>query len=1094
MKLTIQCQCGKRYSVASEHAGKALKCAACGARVTVPSAPDTSPPVVPTRRERSARPAAAPEPVRSKAMRIGGAIAAVVATVAVIMIIMAGQSGTSNTPLSTAGSNKPISVQKDGEASKSQSTSPLVRHAGAPLELMTPAPKDPLADPAPPAEVWGKRGAFDLGFKDVPIDACTPRPEGELQPGWTITRIQTTTSFRFSDDIMPHYGLIASSRQSPIFEVAGGRKLGEFVHDDADGRSPRWSAISPDGLVFARQSADVGSKIEIFSTLTGERRHPFSPPRESIAAAFISSHRLVVHLDLFEGKRELVMYELRGEPVEIGRISPFDGKFSAWSANRKLLASMGTRDELSIYDMVAGYLVAQKKNWNAPRTHRVQAMAFSNDGRTVGALIEGSSSQRYVRELDLTNGQMSDVPLLAMQGMAEFRSASFHYMPDDQSWLLDGNQVIDRATGRFLLQIVPPGGRAGSISTVRPVSQNHAVFERHFSQRVDGEHGQDLNFVELSLEKIPWDAIAAARASMAAKLPDQGGKTIAKTPDPVKPKPTPSLPTPAPPVSSPKPGDNDRSIAWQYTPRLIDLAVPAPALKARTWKLVTPVTNIVRVQALGAAGEQAMLYCRESLGRGMLGSRRASDFRWWVEHAVPAAGGAGTGTKFTLPEGAIPLDATNDGQHVGIIHTATTKAMEFTVLPLDEAERGNAITFKPFETTGRKSSDLGLGLSGDDRGIHHAAFAEDDRVILINGSQRNASVWNWRKPAQLWTQKQAGKLLAIAPGGDAFATQMDLRHVHLIATDTGAVLGEIHLPIAGMQVPSVRGAFHPRGDRIALHLADDLENRVVIADLNTGQIKQSLDLPKPAPNASQFGPRMRWLGDDHLLIDGMLVHLPASRVVWRYNMSSLAAWDMTGSGTELWGLATEGKTSTLVVASQPDDTVMRAIQTAPPPPRALFTRDTPLRLDIDCPGDIPDAVAKLTEALNARGFKIDPAAKATLMIRSAVTPTGKQNSYLARRSGERFEIDENRITVQSTLSNAQGELAWSDKLEYLAGAGEDIRLDNREEYVLELGRRWVAQAHGYVTTLRIPGSVHAPGNWFAGETTFTPMGMKHKLK
>jgi len=473
MPIEVTCDdCFHSFRVRDEHAGKSIKCKECGAKMRVPEGEDELP--EPARRSSTKSKKSSSRRSKSSGnssvLLFAGIGGLAVVAVAVVLVLV-----TSRGP------------QAGAAVADAQAPPPMT--PANPLAVPAATPATPLAGPAAtPATAAG-----------TPVAAAIPTipPAGNAVPAvanlpatdntWQVVPDPLPPAFAWPEKVdlnipIPGDGdlLLCPSSHSPfvafgfkayesqgaqMWNLATGKQTGEIK-----GKVPNASAraISPDGKYLAIRvlEKDVYNKMELWSFESGQMIRRLSEPgaRTIPLMDFGPAGTLVclAHVDV-NGKLTLrfTLWDIaKGTIVrQFAPIGHLSHHHHAFSPGRRYFASLGSDNEVQVYDLATGKLAGAVK---LPRRSDLESsfspecLRFSPDGNQLVALVSGSAETR-IMVIDVKTGKHDPeldcaFPghlLLTIDGGSSYQGPKLDCLPN-RTFLIAGSLWVDGDTGRVV--------------------------------------------------------------------------------------------------------------------------------------------------------------------------------------------------------------------------------------------------------------------------------------------------------------------------------------------------------------------------------------------------------------------------------------------------------------------------------------------------------------------------------------------------------------------------------------------------------------------------------------------------------------------
>jgi hypothetical protein len=508
MSLVVKCSCGKSLQAKEEHAGKRVRCPACGTILMLPapaaraddpldlgdldlSNPALAGPTLPAKPalQPLGRTYAPPKPTGSLSghvvlwvlLAVGGGIGLLVMFVVVGGFLWFAASRKAAVappvpptfPATQAPAPQPVAPAAD------RLVTPAVSADAVPWEVQADPPRQPL--------VWP-----DQPNVDIPIRAGKDRV---LFPATPSPFVVVGMNISGGDGVQ-------------VWDLVQQQKAGELLEPVKDGNI---AAVSPDGQFLAVKAADPKhyGKLQLLSFRTGRtvREIECEDPKVHLQTLDFLSPTLVV-TQAFGATDQGYRYAISVWDVTAGnRLAdmPTDstyqkGKMAISPGGRYLATVAG--DKLLAYDLQAGRLAGRLalKPLLGDRLGALFGMSFSPDGRQL-AVVMGSTNSQVVL-FDFAAGTVADQLELAGKPptSSAYRGAAVEWL-DDKGWCLFGGTIIDRATRRAVWNLVLP--ITDSLTPRRTLPTGWIAATGPYASK------------RMKFTPIPWDKIQAGLAALA---------------------------------------------------------------------------------------------------------------------------------------------------------------------------------------------------------------------------------------------------------------------------------------------------------------------------------------------------------------------------------------------------------------------------------------------------------------------------------------------------------------------------------------------------------------------------------------------------
>ncbi len=330
-----------------------------------------------------------------------------------------------------------------------------------------------------------------------------------------------------------------------VWNLVSGKKTG-LIEGNWNGRTD--PKVSPDGKLVACKvvALNVAPKIEIWSFETGQLVKTLQVDELPIFAPyfdFADDSRLVVYTFGASGgqatpgqavitpaiiggaaaPRAEFVKRIRVWDVASGAAtlnvaidsSSINDKGFALSPTGKYLCVSDGDNVVFVFDLQSAEPVAKIK---LPRRAAVsmftlKELAYSPDGSAIAALLDAGQESLIV-VTDAATGEQTELPFPgSLAGVSSYRGPKLEWLADGSGWLIEGEKLVDRASGRLVWEFERAAGAQASIS-------RHVVPNGLLHASVKGR-ARELKFAPFPTAKIRASLEAMAQSTDAILRPGQ---------------------------------------------------------------------------------------------------------------------------------------------------------------------------------------------------------------------------------------------------------------------------------------------------------------------------------------------------------------------------------------------------------------------------------------------------------------------------------------------------------------------------------------------------------------------------------------------
>lgn len=663
-----------------------------------------------------------------------------------------------------------------------------------------------------------------------------------------------------------------------VREVGTGRAVG--VVSEPKLRCEHW-ALAPDGRHLAATQRGP-SQVLVWDVKQGKRLGQLPLENGFVKEVLFAGPSRLLVLTSPGGLRVFALPEGREVRTVAGEGGSSDPERMGFSPGGRYLVTT-KRDSfdlctLEVTDLETGELAGRTQVSELQPTDRsrlisdfhVKSIVFSPDGTEL-AVVFDTHQKVGIAVVDVATGKQLEgftcEHLAADQafGRREVKPA-LDWFPNKQRWLYQGLGLIDRASRKMVWTM--PDAKA---SIPHGMPQSRRVHDDQTVWVAGGLKGQVvLQPYTIPLEEVAKSAevVAAGGLAVDAKLPPLTAMSAANAP---------KLDTTA--------GGARLELSPDPAPQGQGELLSQPlALPARPAPLQAARLSSTRAARL------VTLYGPESRG----GQESEGDSELLVMDLAKRS----QVTQFALPGASDLLGADLDGA----VALTRLQASDGRVDLFDLTGGTPLLAWRPYGEAEHAHQQKVAGAVVIDKD-HVLTLSQDNRLVLWDLPGRRAVY-----------QIERAELPGVSPGR-RWLTVWSGQGVRVFDARTGEVKGDLRLP-NGEQSSAFAGAFHPRGDRLAVCLNAYPCGRVVVWNIASGQVEYDFVQPR-------LGRTLHWCGDQHLLLDNTaLVDLQKSLLVWNYELPR-------GKGVHVpdspdgrhWYLTSSGgqqASVTLVAAQLPD--------------------------------------------------------------------------------------------------------------------------------------------------------------------------------
>jgi len=992
MAIAFACdQCGKQFNVDAAHAGRRIKCKACGAALTIPG---VAPPANPRPSGATGRP---PSPARRPAAPevddpygLGEAGSTSQGDEAGETLLPRGKGGRRPSATGSA-SGVPTWVWFVGGAvgllvvvvtaamifSRPRAHGPTIAaRPGDPAEEAPPAPPSPAdlarfkrddASAAPRQVTWRVKADPDPEPVEFPPIAKLSLVVPEAFAGDRIIYPTTPSPFVMLG------GNDAEGQYREVWDLRTVKKVGKL---SGKIETARPKVLSPDGAYFAVHTSPVPRSTDVWSIAEAKRVAKIEDGKDiPDVIDFAGKGRIIIGTSYAHSLQ--VWDFLEGKPVaKIDTLGSFQADSIAFSAGRRYMAlAIAHKNKLQVYDLTTGRLageIAMEKEDSS--NYDCEGLAFSPDGTALAGLFTLGNAT-HLMSWDATTGQLvSDFasPGHNVYGKSfSYEGQPVQWLPDQSGWLIQDQTFVERQGGQVVWSVPFPPIKYMEHGPRKVLDLGRLITLAEVNNR------QTIRLVPLPKDKIQV-AIALAK----------GGKNAI---DAILP------PTrPADLAGARNVGSASGPLAWTSGPG------PSSAAKAPPAKAIPVKVTAGDILGLVVSSPDAARALVVSSPGGRLSGVKGKQSQEPRQVGRYDLAGGRPLDKFEIPSVSTPIAFGPGGSHFLLAHAAGLDRLD-----LHAADGGKHLAgWRPYERE-----------SGEDRDVAWADFLDPTRVLTVN---RAGTLILWSVPeckAVYVAPKAMQGLPALSPNRKSLAVLHD-GTLRLLDPSTGEPQGDAsstgHRGPTGLQA----AGFSPDGQEFAAVL----DGMIVRWDLKTGQILGEIPSPNPTAGSLQYGDAR------HVLLDGkVLFNLETKRPVWSYDGGVHATG---GNGALHYFVASDQiiGPGTLRMVEIPEKKAALAEATlADPKVKALLREGSKLSIQVvgeparDAEKFRRDLVEGLTSQLQQVGAEVADGQPVKVVVKFSVKDTGRSIEFrkFTGRPGE----PEKRV-IQARLLD--WELAFAD--------------------------------------------------------------------
>jgi hypothetical protein len=307
-------------------------------------------------------------------------------------------------------------------------------------------------------------------------------------------------------------------------------------------------------------------------------------------------------------------------------------------------------------------------------------------------------------------------------------------------------------------------------------------------------------------------------------------------------------------------------------------------------------------------------------------------------------------------------------------------------------------------------------LQHDDRTRSYQAFVIDREHVVTMNFTHGIVAWKLPECRAIYRRKAAPKV-AVSACRNYLAVPMtgQTKGIEVVEAKTGQSCGLLPAELNSLDSFNTQIAFRADGKALAL-----VQNRVSHTLVKTFDLSGGTSASAVLPPL-RFTGSLSWCGENHLVVDGVLIDVARGAAVWKYE----AAGGLQFSGAD------EAWTMTFAGARAAE---LHRVPIPTPQSRDQLAQVTPLvpafgpgmklsvSAGVSVPGVNQDALVQLIATdLARRGFSIDENAPVRLTLQASEQSTGRTLEYRRIGRGQTVTINEMAIDVQAVLNLPNGQ-------------------------------------------------------------------------
>jgi len=845
----------------------------------------------------------------------------------------------------------------------------------------------------------GDSGEENRGGADwIPWEATADAPEQEIK--YKSGKLSITAP-SFSKVIFPdrpsNFVMVTGRDEQRrdfwrVFDLRSGKEIGEPVYPEEHVSSPMFS---PDGrYVMGRLNVRGKLVYGVWSFVSGEFERELGVGGHFVT--FAAPHQLLsVNSQLDDSTVSL--WDVRtSEKIQEFTIlhdrdhRPVRDTYALTPGGRFLSLIEG--DRLVVYELASGGCAGHAPVPGTPR--RCSAMAYSQDGSELAALLSFShGSDLHLVCWDFISG---DIALShEYDGGSRFGHSgdSLQWLPDKSALLYRGSVLLDRETGMEIWTF--PEDRSNP--------RRMLGLDRMLTV-VRGRGGSGLAYVDLP-EKDLENAMESIRG---------GGKAV----DSVLPKLVQGNVLSARTMSLPN-GFTD----WAATP---GSAGTAPEVDR---DLMIAAQDETLKAALFAAPDSGKVAVQKTARRST-GSSRNSQQITFVERYDVTSGRKSK--EIPLPMVYDMLDVSPSGDFVLVGFRQSSGGYDrLDVIGFSPLE--HIVGWRPYEGEEQTGSNRS---SGDPKTSKRSVMLDDTHVLTVNAKGK-LTVWELPDCTAVFSFQDFGTPIAFSPMRK-YMVGVHNQELRIFETATGECRGDLETPHTGVSVH--RAAFRPDGSQLAAVIVSGNDRALATWDAQTGKLQSEFPLPPDVLRSTYHsgGSSLEWRGGRHLMLDHQyLIDLENRAVVWRYHLQHGNIYAARGPDHRTWFCTTRERSFSgpkfLIAVDTPSVGARQKTEFTTLEEQLVLGPGMSVRLNVQLGGDLRQkAEQAVTDALQAQGIKVDPAAKLQFVVTTRQGTTGTQIGVTKSRSPfGRFHgrpettFAQQQISCQMAIKDAAGKDLWS---------------------------------------------------------------------
>lgn len=794
----------------------------------------------------------------------------------------------------------------------------------------------------------------------------------------------------FSDVVSPEgpsnflmfHGRESDNEVRLVMDLRTGNQIGKPIPGKLE---TSWDEVfSPDGRYLAfKLSGSSNSILMVYSFATGEihREITVADKWSNFHFCFGGSHQLIVVHEPDFDTTQVTIWNLKTGDIAQQWSLPRDNKrrlimdsVTPSPGGKYLALVAGNR--IGILDATTGNAVGQvllkEESWGC------EGMAFSPDGTELVVLLRPGSRHQLIN-IDFATGKV----LLNQEYSGTLESFGYdgptlEWMPDKSGWIYKGHLLLERDTG-------------GEVWTFPRTDSKPRRMMRpgEILVAIRGKNGMAYENVSLPTAEITR-ALETVRG---------GGSALDSI---------------LPPVSTP---DLFSAVAKTLPNGFVQMNAPADGtgLSAKGLErdlLIAKEGEKVQSILLAGSGTPKVVVQKEVTPPAGAGGGRREQKRIIIERLDVASGSKSAPVEIPAIYRLVDVSPSGNFAVVGY-SDAKTKVDRIDIIGLNPKK--HIAGFRPY--AGEKEpeeKDRWRFHSGTPNSIKWVGLLDDEHVLTINQAGKLIT-WKLPECKAVYYFDQFGDPLAVSP------TRRYLAGVHdgqfrLFDSKTGDCVGDLEAPSCGIK--PLRAAFRPDGREMTAVIDAGMDRMVVRWNLASGKIEHEFPLPSDLISSyvsafNRENQSLEYRGPTHLLLDrSYLIDLQKRMIVWKYSMDVFNTTFVSGAAdARTWYCMHKGNAFSgpmfLTSCETPSDNVIRKSASANLEKSLLLYPGKSVKLHVDLSAVNlqtlhPTVEKAVTQALDARGIKVDAASPILFSLVAGQRSTGEQIGVSSARSNNPF--------------------------------------------------------------------------------------------